>query len=438
MDKSQIEKALNRLFVEENQRIVFWNDPAQEFTITLSLVDLPEGVNLIRLDQVGALEVKLLIEREDPLGLYLLYSPAEEPDYESDWLLDIRLYSRSFRADRASIILDQLGLSSQHLRDHIALRRKFFDDRQRLQKLQPLVVSNDTEIDLDRKMIAVVTRAEQAEWFTILRTLFHDYAPQGNGRDVDMEKPPACWLQIEKFDLDGSFWQMAKSLFGYNEENPSPGNLLLRLFASDFVHHLKCNAPSSLTHLVLPPTGTSNAVVFLAQWRDSSSKAGSYDRLSDAAGEILKIEDQIYGCEIEHVLDVMTFQVIEKRIAHGLRDRLLSSLQVIAADDIRKIASHRQAGHWTSPNVVGSPEVPRAAYYAVYNALVSAATFFELKNSHDPGAERQIPIRSAAEFTAGCASFLYGPGNGIAHAARKPLLQAQWRHSDGWAAGGAP
>jgi hypothetical protein len=126
-------------------------------------------------------------------GAIFFDSPAEEPDYESDWLLDIRLYSRGFRADRASIILDQLGLSSQHLRDHIALRRKFFDDRQRLQKLQPLVVSNDTELDLDRKMIAAVTRAEQTEWFTILRTLFHDYAPQGNGQDVDLEKPPTAW-----------------------------------------------------------------------------------------------------------------------------------------------------------------------------------------------------------------------------------------------------
>jgi 16S rRNA G527 N7-methylase RsmG len=35
---------------------------------------------------------------------YLLYAPTEEPDYEADWLLDIRLYSRSFQADHASII----------------------------------------------------------------------------------------------------------------------------------------------------------------------------------------------------------------------------------------------------------------------------------------------------------------------------------------------
>jgi len=54
-------------------------------------------------------EAKIRMEREDPERRYLVYAPSEEPDYESDWLLDIRLYSRSFRADRASIILDQLG-----------------------------------------------------------------------------------------------------------------------------------------------------------------------------------------------------------------------------------------------------------------------------------------------------------------------------------------
>ena len=46
-------------------------------------------------------EAKIRIEREEPTAKFLLYAPTEEPDYEDDWLLDIRLYSRSFRADRA-------------------------------------------------------------------------------------------------------------------------------------------------------------------------------------------------------------------------------------------------------------------------------------------------------------------------------------------------
>ena len=33
MDNSQIENALARLFDEEGHRIVFWNDPDQEFAI---------------------------------------------------------------------------------------------------------------------------------------------------------------------------------------------------------------------------------------------------------------------------------------------------------------------------------------------------------------------------------------------------------------------
>ena len=138
MDTKQINDALDRIFHEESQRIVFWNDPEREFHNALPFLML-EGVNIVRLDEVGALEAKIRIERDDPTGRYLLYSPAEEPEYDKDWFLDVRLYSRSFRADRASIILQDLGLATQSLRDHLAARRKFCDNKDRLQKLADLL-----------------------------------------------------------------------------------------------------------------------------------------------------------------------------------------------------------------------------------------------------------------------------------------------------------
>jgi uncharacterized protein (TIGR02687 family) len=382
MDNTQIENALARLFDEEGHRIVFWNDPEKEFLMALLALNLPESVNVLRLDRVGALEIKIRIERDDPEGRYLLYAPTEEPDYEADWLLDIRLYSRSFRADRASIILDQLGLSNQHLREHLAERRKFFDNKHRLQKLQSLVVPNDTDVDLDRKMIAVVVKADQPEWFNIVRTLFHEFTTKENGEDIDLENPPEVWLQVEKFDLDGPFWQMAKSLFGYSEDNPSLRNFLIRLLSTDFAHHLKGSVPDSLAHLVLPQSGKSNAVVCLAHWRDSSSRGSSYDLLSDVVATILKVEDQLYGFEIDELMEVMTFQAVEKQVAQGLRDRVISGADAIDVDGIRAVALHRQAGHWASPNVVGSGDIQRAALHAVYEALVAAAEFFALRNEH--------------------------------------------------------
>lgn len=145
-DLNKIDSALERLFIEQGNRIVFWNDPDREFQNDLWLLKL-ENVQVVRLDQVGALEAKIRIERDEPDSRFLLYSPTEEPDFDDDWLLDIRLYARSFRADRASLLLDELGLTRQHLRQHLFDRRKFCDNKDRLKKLQAFVAADDTEAD---------------------------------------------------------------------------------------------------------------------------------------------------------------------------------------------------------------------------------------------------------------------------------------------------
>jgi hypothetical protein len=70
-----------------------------------------DGLKVIRLDEIGSLEINILIELQDIAGKYLLYAPLAEPDAKDDWLMDIRLYSRTFHADQASILLNELGLS---------------------------------------------------------------------------------------------------------------------------------------------------------------------------------------------------------------------------------------------------------------------------------------------------------------------------------------
>src|SRR5262249_28609389 len=101
MDPTQIQRALNRLFVEQGQRIVFLNDPEGELEEVLPSLSL-DGVTMLRLDQVGAFVVKVRLERQDPTGRYLLYAPVEGPAPEDDWPPAIRLYNHSFRVDRAA------------------------------------------------------------------------------------------------------------------------------------------------------------------------------------------------------------------------------------------------------------------------------------------------------------------------------------------------
>lgn len=381
-DLNQINTALKRLFVDEGQRIVFWNDPDKEFQQMLTQLNL-DGVNVLRLDEVGQLAAKIRIETEDPTGKFLVYAPAEEPEYEDDWLLDVRLYSRSFRADRASILLQQLGLANQHLRLHIADRRKFFDAKDRLQKLKALVEPDDAAPDLDRKMIAVITRADQPELFNLVRTVFHTWVEASAEFDLDVE--PAVWEQVVKFDLDTPFWEMTKAAFGYAEENPSLKNLLLRLMLTDFAHHLKGDVPQSLRPLLLPRTGWANAIVCLAQWRDSTSRGSSYDWLSAEAAAVLNLDAHLPLMEFDELVDVMTFLAVEKRVASSLKERVQTTADTINAEDVRAIAARRQDGHWASASMADSPDAPRRALHAVYDALVAAADFFALRNAHGGG-----------------------------------------------------
>ena len=387
MDLTQIESALARLFDDEQHRIVFWNDPEGEFADALAELAL-DGVQVLRLDELCELEVKIRLERDDPQGRYLLYAPTEEPELADDWLLDIRLYSHSFRADRASILLDQLGLTRQHLRPHLAERRKFFDSKERLRKLQQMVESGDSEVGLDRKMLAVIVKADQPQLFNILQTLYHEMA---QGEEVDLQTVPEAWGQIEKFDLAEPFWRMVRSAFGYEENSPSLRNLLIRLMLTDFAHHLEAAVPESLHHLLLPIAGRSNAVVCLAQWRDSASRSASYDRLSERVAETVRLDEHLAGLEVDALLNVMTFQTVEKAIIRQLRDQIQETADTVDPEWVHRVANRRQAGHWANLGGAIQSEVPRQALHAVYQALVAAAELFELRNRHRDGFDYDSP-----------------------------------------------
>ena len=208
-------------------------------------------------------------------------------------------------------------------------------------------------------MISLVVKADQPELFNIVRTLYHGYIEAGD--EIALDTPPPTWEQIEKFDLADSFWEMVKNTFGYADEDANLKKLLIRLFTTDYAHSLKADLPAAFTNLVLPPSGQANSIVCLAQWRDSSSKGSSYDRLSGEVAGFIPLDDHLDNVEINDLTDVMTFLEVEKIIASGLRDRVRGTTDTMNADDVRSIAARRQAGHWASPNVVGAAEIPRKA-----------------------------------------------------------------------------
>lgn len=376
MSKHQLTDTLQKIFKDENQRIVFWYDADREFEEGLSELNLEE-VKVIRLDETGSLEIKILLELEDTTGKFLLYAPFAEPDSKDDWLLDIRFYSRTFHADQASILLNELGLTSQSLRPYLTSRRTFFRSQDRLNRLKKWVKPEDTENELNMKMLAVLSKAELPEIFSILMKLFSELCDNDEQQLAFVSQ--ISWDEIVKYDLADSFWNLIAATFGYSESEPTIKDLLIRILVTDFAKTLKGAVPLSLQHFVLTsPSLSLTASVFANHWRSNINHYRCYNELSGTVAKQLKLDTQLGDLDEQSLLDTMTFEALERRIIICLLAKMKNGYSF--GDEIKPVIAHRLDGYWS--NALTSRAIN---YRILYGALQAAADLFEWRSRHQTG-----------------------------------------------------
>ncbi len=360
--------------------IVFWHDVDGEFADVLDGLDLGFDVEMIRLDAAPSLATKRHIEA-NPSGRFLLYSNKAEPDPASDWLLDIRLRSQPFRADLTSVRLDELGLSNAALGSHLRVRGKFLAAEARRQKLKRLLQPTDGEADIDRKMIAVTLRSDEADALSLAMHLMHGLWLEGRHGIGD---PPKAWSELQGYGLEEAFWQLMQESFGYDATAPSLADLLRRVLVTDFARSLASDVPAALAHLQLPQKLLAgNASVIAGRWRSDLNRYRAYTDLSAAIADELRINALIADYPAEVLLECMTFAQVERRIIHDLKGRVMQ-LGGAALAAIQPIIDRRRDGHWADMRLATDNDEVRAIA-SCYSALEAAAGFFELKERHTAG-----------------------------------------------------
>ena len=377
MSNQRISDSLISLFA--THAVVFWHDLDGEFSSAVDALVLND-VQLVHLENTPALRVKLDIEHA-PDKRWLLYSAKPEPEPTKDWLLDVRMRSKSFRADSTSILLEDLGLTTQGLRHHLKERAKFLRAKDRVDRLKRLVLPGDNAVDLDRKMLAVLTRADQPELFAILQRLYGSVVVDGV---ADLSAQPKAWENIAANDLTPAFWELVQTQLGYSDANPSLRDLLLRILVTDFCRGLLGDAPRQLAHFVLPDrTLAANASVFVGRWRSDIAQFGNYNALAQAVASELDLESLLSGLSAEQLVECMTFEDVELRVVQDLKKRIVAAAGA-NMDVVHTLMARRRDGHWANPLLANASERTRALA-ACYDALTAAADFFTLKAAHAAG-----------------------------------------------------
>ena len=387
MKAEQVDAALRQKFMQDSERLVFWDDRDGEFGeyLVSGLPDDLGHVTVVDLGSRGGLSTKLLLEREDPTGQYLLYRSGPPLSPDEDWLLDVLAYSASFHADVASVWLHELGLSSLGLRTHLKARSTFLGNKERRRKLKGLLSPTDGPAAVDLKMMAVLAGTEVPQLFSIVRALCHDHLHQGH---FDLSEEPAAVLSLQKMDLADEFWSLVRRDFGYQHETPTLAGLLRALFVTEL--HQQAGVVLSITaHFELPASRRQNAGICLTQWRDSTAHARSYDAAAAAVAEELNIAEQLAGLPLEALSNVFTFWDAERCVVSALKERVRAEAQAIDARSVSELVTRRRAGHWLSGPGKGE-EDPTAVEHS-YAALVAAAELFSLRAEHNGGFQFKAP-----------------------------------------------
>jgi uncharacterized protein (TIGR02687 family) len=368
----------------DSHSIVFWHDEENEFGFSVQNL-IPEGVALLYLDTEPALALKIRFERAEQGHKFLLYSAKPEPEPTEDWLLDIRLRSRHFHADTASILLDDLGLSSLQLRTHLKARATFLKSKDRIDRLKRWVLPHDSAADLDRKMIAVAAKAEQPDLPSILLRLFSGFLQDGVAH---LDAEPNAVSDIVANDLMESFWALVEQEMGYRDAQPTLRDLLFRILVTDFSRTVSGDSSApllpQLSHFVLTDKArAANACVFAAGWRSHMAHFGSYDALSGTVADELGLRTLMAGLCAESLAETMTFEEVERRIIQDLKGRIIAG-EGADMDRLRTLIARRRDGHWANTLLAHASPTKRALA-SCYDALEAAAGFFELKAKFNAG-----------------------------------------------------
>lgn len=321
----RIHDSLQRALVRN--RIVFWFDPTGEWSDAFDSFE-DNAVTRLRISG-NEFSTKVRIVRDpDPEAKFLLYCPTPRLADKENWLLDLLLQGHEFRADKGSLILEDMGLPFEY-RSLVEAHSSFFRSNRRVQAVRELLVESDGAKDIRLKMMAVLA-GTAAEIDDLLLAFLHQGADGGLLDPVDEV--------LGGSGLVEPFWREVGSTFGYHVEAPSLRDLAVWLF----------RAANPLDPMVdLHP----HSKVFLRRWQDSQKYCESFRTWSRQMENELQVPAALEALDRRATLGEWdTFEIFEKFTLH----RLCGEFGEGAPDvELRSTMEQRRQSFWYAEHVHG-------------------------------------------------------------------------------------
>jgi len=319
----RVHDSLQRVF--QRSRIVFWYDPNEEWR---------EAFHAFTDDTVTRLEVrgnefgtKVRIVRDpNPAARFLVYVPSARPPDGENWLLDLLLQGHEYKADKASLVLQDAGLPEE-FRFLAEEHAGFFRSEARLSALRDMVSPSDQARDLRLKMMAILAGTAVEVDALLLHFLCASV-------ETPLHDPVVSCFKASGLVL--SFWQEVERHFGYSATIPSLRDFAVTLFRG--ANPLDASTPQH-----------PHARVFLQRWKDSQVARAAFRHWSHQLAKMLQIEGAINSLDERNRIEATplaesdTFEIFDKFTLHRLSGLFERNA---GAADIRAAIQKRRGSFW--------------------------------------------------------------------------------------------
>ncbi|WP_381428186.1 BREX-1 system phosphatase PglZ type A [Sporosarcina thermotolerans] len=359
----QIESALKDIFNEplkdgEQRKIVFWVDKDEEFIEEIEQLAIA-GVNVETLSDNNQFYMKHLLEEEDPTSSYLIYTNVEL-GVEDNWLADTVLYSKTFFADRVSLLLSELHIDPS-LRATVKEHERFFNNKERFRKFKAFGIESYTEETIELAIMSVLCNVNTTDFEAVLKTVLMDTLDDNDNKYLS--------LMERFFDID-VFWTYVANHYGYERETKTLKTLFFHLTVTAFNHSVGEEYLTSVQDFIAK-RNKANALVFIDHWMHHKTDYTIFDENAEMVEREIQLPSILQSVPIDEFKQADTFPYIDKAIIIHIANSLMEKLEDY--EEYTKLIKLRRAKHYYNQ------------YASVYEALYYTVMMHEFHKEHQQG-----------------------------------------------------
>lgn len=334
MDTDKITQDLNRRFAAPlpefyQRRIIFWYDEEQQFADKLDEITL-SNAKLVALTGNNAFAIKKLLSNDDLSSNYLVYCPVMYARPEDNWLMDIELYSETFRSDLISIWMNEMGLpDTPKMRKQVKAYRKFFNAKDRRNRVMGQYRVPATLPQLHLAVMAALCGLKKAEPAAIIRTVL--------GAGLSMENN-AVYGQFDLYGAKEAFWKLAVQGCGYSDEEPSLEHLMTHIMLTAASRTMRSECLSGLERFI---SSAHQAFCYdlVFEWLHSEENQQLYE-LARFVEEEVSLYQRFEKLSLDDLLSTECFPCIDDvilvRLMTDISDRLIEVETICNAVEKRR------------------------------------------------------------------------------------------------------